>query len=200
MPAPLSPAPPALLPGKVSPGTKVSYSSRLLADFQALLRKLDGAPRDATLKLGENQQRADFGPQGAGTRPVAAASDRDEPGSAVDPMALSLANALPSAMPPGEPTNTLHSVTAPQGPGAIDAVLAAEVLQRVAWGGDRRRGVARLELGGEFAGAVVVVRSEGGEVALDLTLPTNLQGADLAERLSARLVARGLVVREVVVH
>jgi hypothetical protein len=44
------------------------------------------------------------------------------------------------------------------------------------------------------------VRSEGGEVALDLTLPTNLQGADLAERLSARLVARGLVVREVIVH
>jgi 4-aminobutyrate aminotransferase-like enzyme len=97
-----------------------------------------------------------------------------------------------------EPAASNPSVTAAGG--ALDAVLASEVLQRVAWGGDRRRGVARLELGGDLAGAVVVVRGEGREVALELTLPRGGTAGELPERLAARLAARGLVVRELVVR
>jgi hypothetical protein len=82
----------------------------------------------------------------------------------------------------------------------LDAVLAAEVLQRVAWGGDRRRGVVRLELGGELSGAVVLVRGEGREISLELSLPGGRRAAELPERLMARLAARGLVVRELLVR
>jgi hypothetical protein len=82
----------------------------------------------------------------------------------------------------------------------LDAALAAEVLHRVAWGGDRRRGVARLELGGELSGVVLVVRGEGREVALELSLPAGHQADALPERLCARLAARGLLVRELVVR
>jgi hypothetical protein len=109
---------------------------------------------------------------------------------------MSLACVGPAAAP--ELVVAQASVTAAGG--ALDAVLAAEVLQRVAWGGDRRRGVARLELGGDLAGAVVGVRGEGREVALELTLPAGRSASDLPERLGARLAARGLVVRELVVR
>jgi hypothetical protein len=117
----------------------------------------------------------------------------------VDPLALSLASAAPvDRLAPL--TTTVAGAAAPAPAPPLDAVLAAEVLQRVAWGGDRRRGVARLELGGELAGAVVVVRGEGREVSLELSLPAGARAAELPERLSARLAARGLVVRELVVR
>jgi hypothetical protein len=116
----------------------------------------------------------------------------------LDPLAMSL------ACVGGGPVATAEAVAAPAAAtpvsGAFDVVLAAEVLQRVAWGGDRRRGVARLELGGELAGAVVVVRGEGREVTLELTLPAGRSAGELPERLAARLAARGLVVRDLVVR
>jgi hypothetical protein len=117
----------------------------------------------------------------------------------VDPMVLNLASAVPPAVSPSE-SSPQSAVPVMSGIGPFDTVLATELLQRVAWGGDRRRGVARLELGGELAGAVVVVRGEGREVTLELTLPANHDAKDLPERLSARLEARGLVVRELVVR
>jgi hypothetical protein len=116
----------------------------------------------------------------------------------VDPLALSLACASSGPASAPEP-HALHLGVAPTG-ATVDVALAAEVLQRVAWGGDRRRGVARLELGGEFAGTVVIVHGEGREVALELTLPVGRCAGELPERLAARLTARGLVVRELVVR
>jgi len=125
--------------------------------------------------------------------------DRGEVAPVVDPLALSLSTAAGGAPAQAEASLPSLGAAVPRGE-ALDAVLAAEVLQRVAWGGDRRRGVARLELGGELSGVIVVVRGEGREVALELSLPAGRHAEELPERLRARLAARGLVVREVVVR
>jgi hypothetical protein len=66
----------------------------------------------------------------------------------------------------------------------------------VLWGGDRRRGVARIELDGDFAGTTIWIRGEGRALELDVTLGPGLEGSGLTERLIGRLRARGLAVTE----
>jgi hypothetical protein len=72
-----------------------------------------------------------------------------------------------------------------------------EAVRRISWGGDRRRGVARIELGGRHVGTVVTVRGEGREVALRLEVPRGSDAGNLPERLVERLTARGLTVTEI---
>ncbi|HTQ03906.1 MAG TPA: hypothetical protein VMI54_08610 [Polyangiaceae bacterium] len=78
-----------------------------------------------------------------------------------------------------------------------DARELEEAVRRIAWGGDRRRGVARLELGGSYEGTVVTVRGEGREVSLRLELRPGTDARNLPERLVERLTARGLTVTAV---
>jgi hypothetical protein len=74
----------------------------------------------------------------------------------------------------------------------IDLALCLEIVKRVQWGGDRRRGVARIELAG---GGVIVVSGEGREVTLDVALPDGA-ASDVFSKLAERLEARGIAVRE----
>ncbi len=61
-------------------------------------------------------------------------------------------------------------------------------MRRIAWGGDRCSGTARIELGaGRYQGAVILVRTQGRDVSVELALPSGVDGGELAERLHARL-------------
>lgn len=80
---------------------------------------------------------------------------------------------------------------------ASEVVLIEEVVRRISWGGDRRRGAARIELGGALTGTTIVVHGEGREVALDIELAPGAEAGSLPARLAARLAARGLEVRSV---
>jgi hypothetical protein len=200
MPSPVSatPAPPA--PPRVQPGKTENYFKSLLARLPAHPPAPFGTDAPEKLHLNCNPEIVDSGAAGAGNRTFPAPSESrsaDTP-TAVDPLALSLACATGVLAVAPEPSSSPPGVASTGG--VLDVTLAAEVLQRVAWGGDRRRGVARLELGGDLAGTVVVVRGEGREVTLELTLPAGGSASDLPERLAARLSARGLVVRELVVR
>jgi hypothetical protein len=65
-------------------------------------------------------------------------------------------------------------------------------VRRLALGGDQRRGLARLDIGqGRFSGAELLIVAEAGSVSVEVTLPASVAGADLAERLRARLGRRG---------
>jgi hypothetical protein len=113
----------------------------------------------------------------------------------VDPLARSLA--VPSvalASPPAPNTMTTTNVA------VNDLAAFEEAVRRVAWGGDRRRGVARIELGGEYAGTAIVVRGEGREVAVRVEVPRGSDARDLPARLVERLEARGLRVIELEVR
>jgi hypothetical protein len=77
---------------------------------------------------------------------------------------------------------------------SVEFALVEAVVRRVAWGGDRRRGVARIELDGIFSGTTVWVRGEGRALELEVSLGPGVEAALLPERLLGRLRARGLEV------
>jgi len=121
--------------------------------------------------------------------------DRELEGSAkeseagvLDPLELALSKPSFGLTPP---TPTARG-------GLLLDPLVGELVRAIAWGGDRRRGAARLELGGSrFAGASVVVHAEGRELTIELDAPRHLDGVELGERLRKRLESKGLVVRAV---
>ncbi len=122
-------------------------------------------------------------------RRTGAPSSKEDAGGALDPLARSLAVpnvTIGSAMPAASGTPA----------GAADVSAIEEAVRRVSWGGDRRRGVARIELGGEYAGTAIVIRGEGRDVALRVEVPRGAEARDLPERLVERLEARGLRVTE----
>jgi hypothetical protein len=119
---------------------------------------------------------------------------RPEPGP--DPIARLLLQAAPRAPLPVEPAAPPPNAALPQ----LEQLLAA-LVRRAAWGGDGRKGAARLEIGaGALEGATLQVISEGGELSIDLVLPPGAPAADWEERLTERLRGRGLEVREISVR
>jgi hypothetical protein len=124
---------------------------------------------------------------------AAAGEGHDE---ALDPLARSLAGPCLAAAPGVVPPLAAAAAPAAGAVGTSIAELSAieEAVRRVAWGGDRRRGVARIELGGEHTGSAIVVHGEGRSVALSLESVAGARTAELAERLLERLRARGLDV------
>jgi len=70
--------------------------------------------------------------------------------------------------------------------------LLTGLARRVAWGGDRRKGSARIELAeGALAGATLVVHAEEREVKVELELPAGAGSGGWPARIAERLEARG---------
>ncbi len=68
--------------------------------------------------------------------------------------------------------------------------------RRAAWGGDRRKGTARIELSeGALAGATLVVHTEQRSVTVELELPVGAGTQGWEARLTERLEARGFTAR-----
>jgi hypothetical protein len=198
-------------PSAVESGTnnKQQYFSRLGVEFRSLLAALRGTSGVAA-----------FGPvEGVGARGVAGqleacprvASGRRTPGGepellgeVLDPLCRSLAAALsPSLLAAAAPSAPSAGSLVGSSPAAASvAELAAveEAVRRVAWGGDRRAGVARIELGGAHVGTAIVVRGAGRAVALSIELGSSSSAGSLPERLVERLKARGLTVTDVEVR
>lgn len=118
-------------------------------------------------------------------------------GDVLDPLCRSLAapvlvSGLPTAPPNGSSPAGMPVASA----SVADIAVIEEVVRRIAWGGDRRAGVARIELGGAHLGTAIVVRGSGREVSLSIELGQGFEASALPERLVARLRARGLAVTE----
>lgn len=144
-----------------------------------------------------SHERANFSPGEPGplARADAAKETEDLPlpdseAPLLDPLELAMATPLGS-LPPN---------TRDLGPSVASLLdpLVAELVRSIAWGGDRRRGAARLELGGKrFGGASVVVHADGKAIALEIAAPAHADAHELGERLRERFEARGLTVRTV---
>jgi hypothetical protein len=112
-----------------------------------------------------------------------------------DPLGRALAQVAPPASRPVEhqppPATLLPELEQ----------LLGRLVRRAAFGGDGRRGTARLEIGaGELAGATLLVEADAGELTIDVDLPPGAHAGQWRERLSERLAARGLTVREITVR
>jgi len=74
--------------------------------------------------------------------------------------------------------------------------LLSGLSRRAAWGGDRRRGSARIELSeGALAGATLVVHAEQRTVSVELELPPGIAVLGWQQRIAERLQARGFAAR-----
>jgi hypothetical protein len=75
--------------------------------------------------------------------------------------------------------------------------LLTGLARRVAWGGDRRKGSARIELSeGALAGATLVVHTEQRSVSVEIELPGGTSaGQGLQQRILDRLEGRGFAAR-----
>ena len=68
--------------------------------------------------------------------------------------------------------------------------------RRVAWGGDRRKASARIELSeGALAGATLIVHTEQRSVSVELELPAGAGTQGWEARLQERLEGRGFAAR-----
>lgn len=77
-------------------------------------------------------------------------------------------------------------------------VWVSETIRRIAWGGDRQRGTARIELGaGPYAGSALQVQAEGGALTLEVTAPPGVDATALVEHIGERLRERGLRIESV---
>jgi len=122
------------------------------------------------------------------------AGERLRESGELDPLARSLASQAAKTLPPAPPpASTVLPVEFEQ--------LMRELVRRAAWGGDRRRGTARIELGaGELAGATLLVEADRHDLRIDLELPAGVPAEPWRARLASRLSERGFSVRELHVH
>ncbi|MBX3208843.1 MAG: hypothetical protein KF764_27680 [Labilithrix sp.] len=115
----------------------------------------------------------------------------------LDPAARQAAQlAPPQATPPAQdaPAAAAAEEIAPRARVSMEELLP-QLVKRIAWAGDRRRGSVQLELGaGRHAGTTVTVHADAGRVRVEL----DGVGADaLRERIRTRLERHGLDVESV---
>ncbi|MBI3201772.1 MAG: hypothetical protein HYZ29_09545 [Myxococcales bacterium] len=111
-----------------------------------------------------------------------------------DPLARALALPVSRGFEPSAPTPAAPAPTL-----ALPDELALErLVRRFSWGGNGKRGSARIELGsGPLAGATLVVHAEGREVSIEVEGGEDHAVGELARRVKARLDGKGLVLRDV---
>jgi len=171
--------------------SKLFSFKELLSPFRSILQSCE---KDPGLPSGIQPERstADPGPA-VGDRGLS--GENDPGGPRVDALEVLLAAAAPPMRAPPTEGNLPELTGKVLIPSLMmEPVLIEQVVRRLLIGGDRRRGVARIDLDGEYAGTTVWVRGEGRAVELEVILGPNLSADGLPERLLGRLRARGLEV------
>jgi hypothetical protein len=117
----------------------------------------------------------------------------------VDPMARQTAQLAPPPAPAsGTGTSpTAEQATEPRARASLEELIP-QLVKRIAWSGDARRGVVRMELGsGDLAGSTLLVSADNGRVSVQVHAPPGTDTAAWQRRLTARLSDRGLAVESV---
>lgn len=171
--------------------TKLIGFSELVRSFRSILQSSDKNPSILSATDPEGAA-AHFGPT-VRERPLL--GDQESSGPNVDPLELLLAGAGPpirSLPVEGHLPDPLGKVVTA---GAnVETPVIEHVVRRLFIGGDRRRGVARIDLDGDYAGTTLWVRGEDGAIELEVVLGPGLSADGLPERLLGRLRASGLEV------
>jgi hypothetical protein len=79
--------------------------------------------------------------------------------------------------------------------------LLPDLVRKIAWSSDGRRGSLRLELAaGALAGGTLVVHADEGRIKVELDTPGGADAEEWRTKIHDRLVQRGVDVEEVVVR
>jgi len=136
--------------------------------------------------------------------PPVQSRERSPRADPLDPTTRHAAQLAPVDLTPAQPSPT--SPPPPDGAADVQAhasleSLLPELVRRVAWSGDGRRGSMRLELGaGTLAGGILVVHADDGRVRVELDAPSGTDGRAWEDRLRERLARRGVEVDDVTVR
>ena len=199
-----------------------AQNKKINETFRTFLEKTTGQPAAGALRralAGANPSEACFGPGGqADSAPAAAlpsglrealldkqhvgdSGDQDFPDSTpetpkVESHAFLPWNPVALIAPAGSEELPVRA------PGPMPfAELWCRLVRRVAWGGDRHRATARIEIGeGEWAGVAIVVHAVERQVSVVLELPPGARPAGWRERIAGRLRERGLELSELTVR
>ena len=149
-------------------------------------------PSEGALGAGlPHTRRRGEAPPDAGSEPEA----KPAPEPTVDPLLCQLAvnQGVASFVQPNPST----SITPAALPLREDLQnLLSGLARRTAWGGDRRKGSARIELSeGALAGATLVVHAEQRTVSVELELPSGVTAQGWQERIAQRLEGRGFAAK-----
>lgn len=129
--------------------------------------------------------------------PLEGTDEREDasPGAMLDPMFCQLAvNCVPSGIVQQDPASPATPMTSLM-PEDLQSLVTG-LARRVAWGGDRRRGSARIELSeGILAGATLVVHTERRTVSVELELPPGAVDHGWQQRITSRLERRGFATQ-----
>jgi hypothetical protein len=109
------------------------------------------------------------------------------------PSAPALALQSPLAFHPIPPTEVATARAA----SSLEELLP-QLVRRVAWSGDGRRGSMRMEIGaGHLAGSTLLVHAEDGRVRVELDIPPDVDASGWQDRIRQRLEARGIAADSV---
>ena len=118
---------------------------------------------------------------------------RDDP---LDPCSRHAASLAPPVATPAPP----------EAAGALSAVKTAlcieqllpDLVRRIAWTGNGRKGTVRLEFGaGALEGATLLVHSDEGRVRVELFAPPGTDVSAWRQRIASRLRGRGIPLDEI---
>jgi len=176
-------------------GTPLHRRVGASTDFATVLAALRNSPATGTARSREREGEGDANE--ANARPGArrrepldvsawdADSTRALRGAPLLPIGaapMCQVSMAPSAAPEARPVHSIET-------------LLPEFVRRIAWSGDRSNGAVDLELGrGALLGARLLLTTEGGVVRARLEAPPGVDGEAWADRLRARLTARGIEV------
>jgi hypothetical protein len=105
----------------------------------------------------------------------------------LDPETRRFAQMAPPAFAASAPATPVDHEIAPRARVSMEELLP-QLVKRIAWAGDKRRGSVQMELGsGPHAGTVVTVHADNGKVRVELT-------GDDTGALKQRLEAKGFQV------
>jgi hypothetical protein len=132
-------------------------------------------------------------------------ADTDEPRARprahddpLDPMTRQSAQlGPPLATTPMTPTATPDAAVAARAMTSLEELLP-QLVRKIAWTGDGKRGTVRMELGaGALAGSTLLLESEGGRVRVHLDTPPGTDGQAWKQKIGARLAEKNIDVESI---
>jgi hypothetical protein len=119
----------------------------------------------------------------------------------LDPMLRQTAQFGPplSTQPLPTPTSPEAAVTA-RAMTSLEELLP-QLVRKIAWSGDGKRGAVRMELGaGALAGSTLMLESDRGRVRVHLDTPPGVDGQAWKQRIGARLAEKNIDVESIEVQ
>jgi hypothetical protein len=103
----------------------------------------------------------------------------------------------PLSMPPLSTPNTPEAAVTARAMASLEELLP-QLVRKIAWSGDGKRGSVRMELGaGALAGSTILLEADAGRLRVHLDTPPGVDGEAWKQRIGARLAEKHIDVESI---